>query len=108
MTNTHCCSLIGNFLGNAKNVAYNTDVDVIYSHILREYKTGLKRGAPLEDVLWRGQTIFYCPWCGKKLPIRLRGEFKTILRREYNVDPYGEGVIPQEFKSDVWWKTRGL
>ncbi|RHZ35264.1 DUF6980 family protein [endosymbiont GvMRE of Glomus versiforme] len=55
-----------------------------------------------------------CPWCGKKFPKELRSEWFNILEKEYNIEPEvgknGEWVdnVPKEFKSDEWWKKRGL
>lgn len=58
------------------------------------------------------QGILYCPWCGKKLPSRLGEKWFEILTQEYNIsDPYDKKqskLVPEEFKSDEWWKKRGL
>ena len=55
--------------------------------------------------------IFYCPWCGKKLPNSLKDKFFDILEKELGID-YGDlktkFKIPKEFKGDEWWKKRGL
>jgi hypothetical protein len=59
--------------------------------------------------------ISYCPFCGAKLPNHLIDErWSTILDElgpEYLPDddcnpPKKE--LPPEFKSDEWWKKRGL
>ena len=57
--------------------------------------------------------IFFCPWCGSKLPNSLRDKFFDILEKEYNIETdigeYKERKdIPMEFKSDEWWKKRDL
>jgi len=53
-----------------------------------------------------------CPWCGKKLPKNLRNEWFDILEKEYNLDnPWDEKqalLVPEEFKTDEWWKKRKL
>ena len=57
------------------------------------------------------QLMFHCPWCGYKLPKNLRKEYRYILEKEYNLDCFDEEQkkrIPEEFKSDEWWKKRGL
>jgi len=59
------------------------------------------------------QLIKHCPWCGSRLPKRLREEFFNTLEKEYNIETdIGECKeredIPQEFKSDEWWKKRKL
>jgi len=56
--------------------------------------------------------IYYCPSCGALLPENLVDEWFDILKKQFNIDdPYNEKqlkLIPEEFKSDEWWKKRGL
>lgn len=60
--------------------------------------------------------INYCPWCGKKFPKELLNEFIEALKEELNIKDSDVGLgelkkradIPQEFRSDEWWKKRGL
>ncbi len=56
--------------------------------------------------------ISHCPWCGKKLPSNLTDKWFEILEKEYNLDdPDGKEqahLVPNEFKTDEWWKKRGL
>ena len=59
------------------------------------------------------QLINYCPWCGNALPKSLRKKWFDILKRENNIETdIGEWRkrkdIPGEFKTDEWWKKRGL
>lgn len=74
-----------------------------YCPILREYNiTGNK-----------GFKMFYCPWCGSILPKRLRDEFFDILEKEYGIDSdifevLHNPKLPEEFRTDEWWKKRGL
>jgi hypothetical protein len=47
--------------------------------------------------------IYFCPWCGRRLPASLREEwYQTLYGMGYN-DP-GEQDIPDEFESDTWWR----
>ena len=61
--------------------------------------------------------MFYCPFCGAKMPTNLS------ISDEYGNDPYSDAIekavgkdycditedeIPEEFKTDEWWKKRGL
>ncbi|MCP4343986.1 MAG: hypothetical protein GY795_00490 [Desulfobacterales bacterium] len=54
--------------------------------------------------------IKYCPWCRAKLPKPL-GEKRLELLDEIFGD-YDEithaDQLPEEFKTDEWWKKRGL
>ena len=52
----------------------------------------------------------YCPYCGAKLHEDLLEEYcdalEDVLGKEYC--DITEDEIPEEFKSDEWWKKRGL
>lgn len=93
-----CCQFMKSFLNDKK-------IPLKYYPIIREYAMPLKGSSAI-------QCIFYCPWCGKKLPKDLRDEFFDILENEHNVEPeldiQNDPHIPEEFKSDEWWKKRGL
>jgi hypothetical protein len=83
-------------------------VPIIYYPYLREYNILLKRRSG------GSQGICYCPWCGAKLSKDLRDEFYNIFFDELNLTPQkGLGILetpglPEEFKTDEWWKKRGL
>ncbi len=73
-----------------------------------------------DDAGCTAQDILYCPWCGKKLPKSLDKEWSKVLKKEFNItDPIlheyedgstagGKEPVPPEFKTDEWWKKRGL
>jgi hypothetical protein len=59
--------------------------------------------------------IKHCPFCGKKLPDNLIDEkWDTIfseLGKDFLADEDGnppKKELPPEFKTDEWWKKRGL
>lgn len=56
--------------------------------------------------------INFCPGCGKELPQSLDNEWKEVLMKEYGIEEdhcsIWNPMVPEEFKSDAWWKTRGL
>lgn len=58
------------------------------------------------------QCILFCPWCGTKLPKDLGNEYFDILEKEYNITSLEETEkaksLPEEFKTDEWWKKRGF
>ena len=60
------------------------------------------------------QPLTFCPWCGIKLPHSLRDAFFETLQKEYGLDVSileiddSDARIPAEFKTDKWWKKRGL
>jgi len=49
--------------------------------------------------------LFYCPWCGQKLPKSLRSEWFDELER-LGIDPNGDN-IPAEFSDEHWYKQEG-
>ncbi len=55
--------------------------------------------------------IKYCPWCSKKLPENLTDEWFKALETEYGLDDPDskeqQNLVPNEFKTDEWWKKRG-
>jgi hypothetical protein len=80
-------------------------VPLKYYPLMREYGLDLYYSYAI-------QLIDYCPWCGMKLPQSVREDYFQILKNEYKVKPgldkANDPNIPQEFKSDAWWKKRGL
>ncbi|CAC9580370.1 hypothetical protein BPUTSESOX_747 [uncultured Gammaproteobacteria bacterium] len=62
----HCCKEIGFFLEEDK-------VRISYNNIFREYSIELNSNAT--------QLIYYCPWCGSKLPKSLDDEYLNKLEK---------------------------
>lgn len=57
--------------------------------------------------------LSFCPWCGVKLPKPLMSKMFKVIWEEYGIpleeaDIYEFTNIPDEFKTDEWWKKRGL
>lgn len=54
--------------------------------------------------------IFFCPWCASRLPEDLILEYDKIASGVCgeDIDFVPKDKIPKEFKSDAWWKKRGL
>ena len=74
-----------------------------YDPVTRVYSIDLLTGFHKE--LW------YCPWCGTKMPENLDTIWQRTLREEYGLkDPIFDDAdkVPPEFKTDEWWKKRGL
>lgn len=96
--NKHCCNFMTKSLEDNRIGINYCSVDRDYS-IYCLYSNSQYR-------------IDYCPFCGLKLPSSLVQEYMNILEKEYGIEnPYDEVVmenVPEEFKSDEWWKKRGL
>jgi hypothetical protein len=50
--------------------------------------------------------ILFCPFCGAKLPKSKRELYFNVLKK-LKFHPFDEN-LPEEFKTDEWWKKRGL
>lgn len=74
-----------------------------YNAAMREYSTICNK----DD----GFLMFYCPFCGTKLPKDLRDEWFDELSKVlgFKVDiSIDRRKIPKEFRTDEWWKNRKL
>jgi len=101
----HCCDLMDLLLKDIR-------VPIIYEPAWREYSICMLEDGKKIGRMVAVQGIEHCPWCGRKLPKDLRDEWFEMLKKEYNLDdPRSKGqepLIPEEFKTDEWWKKRGL
>ncbi len=95
-----CCFDMDSMLDNDDEL-YNVN----YSPKAREYYLKSLKGPYC-------RTIEFCPWCGSELPKSLSDEWFDILEKEYGLDmpktTNQMDKIPAEFKTDEWWKKRGL
>ena len=86
------------------------DHTVVYDHIWRQYCIYFCEEKEKRDRVLVTE-IYYCPWCGSKLPKELSDEWFDILENEYGIlDPHHteRKKVPIEFKTDEWWKKREL
>ena len=97
LKHNHCCNQMTEYIHDKR-------IPIMYDSRYREYAINMV-GSSL-------QGITFCPWCSKKLPQSLRDTYFDILEQEYQMF---EGVrdqerknFPKEFKTDEWWKKRGL
>jgi len=93
----HCCKEMEFFIREGS-------VDILYEPMFRGYSIGMKNGTSAQ------QTIHFCPWCGSKLSMNLRDKWFEVLWEAYDLEFPLEAKerIPAEFKTDEWWKKRGL
>lgn len=95
-----CCLDMDLMLQNNDSL-YN----VKYDPAVREYYLKSLEGPYI-------RTIEFCPWCGAQLMKNLSDTWYDVLEKEYGLDdpswPEQEKKIPAEFKTDEWWKKRGL
>jgi hypothetical protein len=75
--------------------AENTKEPVAYDARFDEYSIQVPGGAS-RQLLW------YCPWCGERLPRSRRDEWFDALEAR-GIDPIDD-PIPEPFQSDAWWR----
>jgi|SRR5690606_10358113 len=90
----HCCESMANSV-NCKGSRIG------YTPKFREYYVE-RNGTSSAD------TLYYCPWCGQKLPESTRDLLFALLEKEYNIDDDLDNRVPAEFKTDEWWIKRNL
>jgi len=100
-----CCDKMDNYVDYASNFHENVfrcpDALIWYSRKFEEYGLIIHDGG--ESFI----EISYCPWCGTKLPKSKRDLwFKTLEKLGFD-DPLQQD-IPEEFKTDEWYKNRDL
>ena len=95
-----CCDEMCSHL---KGDEHGCEIQLKYTPSIRNYAIPYKprRGGGLQD-------IRFCPWCGTKLPKDLNDKMMEVLKEEYNIDTYNIKTLPEEFRTDAWWKKRGL
>lgn len=54
----------------------------------------------------RDIAISHCPWCGTELPTALSGDWAGVcLDRGFE---YDDPNLPEDLRTDRWWKDAGL
>jgi hypothetical protein len=104
----HCCGHMDKYITMGEE-----DPIIEYESTIRSYTFLLR-----EDNKYIGvnQQLWYCPWCGTKLPEKLSHKMEEVLEKEYGItakdwDAPGwddDLNLPEEFRTDEWWKKRGL
>lgn len=95
----------GCFCHNEKELNKYCQTDLIYNTRFREY--GVK------SVRQRGPYIpmTYCLSCGRQLEPSLRDLWAKLLQRDHGIaEPFKTPIakLPKSFRTDQWWKRRGL
>lgn len=98
----HCCKLMTGMIDDPR---FPVEYDPIFrEYAISEVKNG-KRGMT-------HQRMFYCPWCGEKLPESLRHEWFNLIEAiglddiDIFSDIDRDPRIPEAMKSDAWWRKQ--
>ena len=97
----HCCDIMHECITDP-------GIALFYSKINRRYSMPNLYQHRSQSM----QGLYSCPWCATILPTDLGEMYDHILETEYGIEP-GWDVennpnLPEEFKSDEWWKRRNL
>jgi hypothetical protein len=99
----YCCSTFRDFVEDGK---------IEYDPVFREYIFFIKDKTHENPDAVGASIFFYCPYCGAKIPSSLcaNDEYFDALEEAVGKEfcDIKEEEIPEEFKSDEWWKKRGL
>lgn len=98
-----CCDIMESYILQENDC---TDQSIYYNQATRRYNLRI-----INSSYGTHEKILYCPWCGTKLPQNLGGVWSKTLKDEFNItDPHVDEshLVPEEFKTDEWWKKRGL
>jgi hypothetical protein len=70
--------------------------------------------ADIEEKIPSRRILAYCPFCGTRLP-NFSEEYFDTIEQELGKNSIPKGCdaearrhLPQEFKTDEWWKKRGI
>jgi len=103
----HCCNKMEKRLINLADFETKNH-SIIYDSSWRIYAINYKVPGGRDD---KAIDIFYCPWCGTKLPLELNNKWFETLEVECSItDPSGDEYdkVPSEFRTDEWWRKRNL
>ena len=83
----------------------NNEIHFHYYEDVRAYAVDY-----LEEAGGGSQAINYCPWCGNRLPKSLFQEKAKAIQETLGqkLTCFNESSLSNEFKTDEWWKRRGL
>ncbi len=88
------------------------DCPLKYISKIRYYTMSAPKKLLKKNEIGPGYAVLFCTYCGTKLPQNLAEEWADILEQEYEITDPSESkqknLIPAEFKTDEWWKKRGL
>ena len=87
----YCCEMMACYIQGEDEI-------VVYTPEFREY------GIPVHDGGTSQITIYFCPWCGKRLPAPLRSVWFDEVEK-LGIEEWDDPRIPEKYKSDAWWKS---
>jgi hypothetical protein len=105
--NDFCCRGI-------KAMVNSPDCPLQYKDYIRKYILTVPKylQSKKKNIIYPSFVINNCPRCGTKLPESLFEQWYDIMEKEFGLTGLiGQDqahLIPEEYKTDKWWKNRGL
>jgi len=104
--NKHCCERIRLWIKNP-------DCPFVYVPHDRYYGITVPKWYLRKNEVDFAYANTFCPSCGTKFPSDLSSVRYEILKNEYGIEdsPFNKKqkkLIPKEFKTEEWWRKRGL
>lgn len=107
MKNDFCCD-------GLRAVLKNPDCPLKYHAYLREYVLTAPDylRSKKKNVIYSSFIITHCPRCGTEFPESLSDQWYDVMEKEFGlkglIGADEAKLIPEEYKTDEWWKKRGL
>jgi len=90
----------------------NPDCPLRYLSYKREYVITVPRSYLKKNEVSMSYAINNCPCCGKAFPQSLSDEWYDIVEEKFGITDFFDKKqlkkITKDFKTDEWWKKRGL
>lgn len=100
-----CCDKLKELITNKK-------CPLKYSPNIRQYTLTLPKYYFNEDSTCISYEIYHCPKCGSEFPPNLVDEWYNLMEKKFKITDWMDSLqlknIPQEFKTEEWWKKRKL
>lgn len=109
MKTVFCCDAL-------EAIVDDPDCPLKYKAYVREFiltaPDYLRKKSKKYNIIYPNYTISHCPRCGTKLPESLFDEWYDVMEKEFGltgmIGQDREHLIPEQYKTDEWWKKRGL
>ena len=104
----HCCDSMNYhaFIDGDQDSRKSDKQVIVYFPYARKY--GIK--LDLSYTGWHIE-IEYCPWCSMELPKKLGEEWCEAVKQDLgieDVDAEEWAKLPEKYKTEQWWREKGL
>ena len=105
MKKEYCCKRL-------KKLLDNPNCPIEYEGARRRYMLTIPEKYLEQNEICMNFSLKYCPECGTEFPKELFDEWFEVVESQFGeIDIFDDEQIknlPQEFKTEQWWRKRGL